>query len=156
MNIATRNMPEQGQLVTVRQRQWAVTDGAVNLIVWNDQPLLALHDETGTTRARLHAYKIGPSLDLQDENGTLRAVVSVGQHGSRLRLIDRNKKWRVGVEHSTTDDQARVIVGDEQGKHRQRNNWRVFFPLTLPSPTEAEGTSDSYFFADAKIRWSAP
>jgi hypothetical protein len=31
---------------------------------------------------------------------------------------------------------------------RQRNDCCVFFPLTLPSPTEGEGTSDSHFFAD--------
>lgn len=37
----------------------------------------------------------------------------------------------------------RVVAWD-----RQRNNGRLSFPLTRPSPTAGEGTSDSYFFAD--------
>ncbi len=105
----------EGASLNLRDERGAVR---VNLGAWKDAPSLALHDENGTTRARLHAHKVGPSLDLQDENGTLRAVVAVGPHGPRLRLIDQNDKWRVGVEHNTTDDQARVIVGDKQGKIR--------------------------------------
>jgi L-amino acid N-acyltransferase YncA len=36
-------------------------------------------------------------------------------------------------------------------KDRQRNHCRTFFPLTLPSPTEGEGTSDSDFIADPTL-----
>ena len=43
-----------------------------------------------------------------------------------------------------------VPEGSLTSKDRQRNNCRIFFPLTLPSPTEGEGTSDSDFFADPK------
>jgi hypothetical protein len=36
------------------------------------------------------------------------------------------------------------------GEDRQRNNCRIFLPITLPPPTEGEGTLDSCFFVDPK------
>ena len=32
------------------------------------------------------------------------------------------------------------------GKDRERNNWRIFTPLTLPSPRRGESAADSYSF----------
>ncbi len=48
---------------------------------------------------------------------------------------------------SVTPEASRKSKPD---KDRQRNDCRIFLPLTPPSPTEGEGPSDSYFFADPK------
>ena len=37
--------------------------------------------------------------------------------------------------------------GEEDGlQDRERNNWQISAPLTLPSPQRGEGTADSYSF----------
>ena len=36
------------------------------------------------------------------------------------------------------------------GTDRERNNWRIFTPLNLPSPSRGEGTADSYSFRGPK------
>ena len=35
-------------------------------------------------------------------------------------------------------------------KDCERNNWRIFTPLTLPSPRRGEGAADSYSFRGPK------
>ena len=42
-------------------------------------------------------------------------------------------------------------AGEIFGKDREENNWRIFTPLTLPSPRRGEGAADSYSFRGPKL-----
>ncbi len=43
------------------------------------------------------------------------------------------------------------MQGGPLAKDRERNNWRIFTPLTLPSPRRGEGAADSYSFRGPKL-----
>ncbi len=75
----------------------------------------------------------------------------------RLHELHTSERTDLSLTASGIDQQQPAALAAGQGwpamvqlglpaKDRERNNWRIFTPLTLPSPRRGEGAADSYSF----------